>query len=188
VDHGTWRRLCLLRFRYTFRKPGEELVAETDRRGDPGLRDRIRIGADGQHDAVVTWAVEGAVKYHQDPNLVMAPSPRVVDDTRAWQVEADRILGYWDEKLVPDRDGMVVTTELRDDFNAWLRANGHNEWTKELFGPRFLNHNETVKHGVDQVMTRSVGKLSRRPGVEYAGSLPKQVRVCRGIRFRTGSD
>ena len=29
TDHGTWRRLALLRFPYTFRKPGEELQAGT---------------------------------------------------------------------------------------------------------------------------------------------------------------
>src|SRR5215207_2215874 len=34
TDGGTWRRLALLRFPYTFRKPGEPLESESDRPGD----------------------------------------------------------------------------------------------------------------------------------------------------------
>ena len=55
TDHGTWRRLALVVFPYTFRKPGEPLTGPTDRRGDPQLKARLRAGAQGQHDAIVTW-------------------------------------------------------------------------------------------------------------------------------------
>jgi hypothetical protein len=81
----------------------------------------------------------------------------------------------------------VLTSELRDAFNAWLRVNGHNEWPKELFGPRFVQHAETVKHGVDQIRTRELDGLSRRAGVHHA-SQPKQAYVYRGVRFRTDAD
>ena len=42
TDHGTWRRLALLVFPYTFRKPSDELRTPLCRRGDPGLKERIR--------------------------------------------------------------------------------------------------------------------------------------------------
>ena len=67
TDHGTWRRLALLRFPYTFRKPGEPLTGDNDRAGRPGLKARIKANADGQHDAIVTWAVEGAVQVVRRP-------------------------------------------------------------------------------------------------------------------------
>lgn len=35
TDHGTWRRLALVRFPYRFRKPGEPIVETFDREGDP---------------------------------------------------------------------------------------------------------------------------------------------------------
>ena len=37
TDHGTWRRLELWKFPYTFRKLGEALHSDTDRAGDPTL-------------------------------------------------------------------------------------------------------------------------------------------------------
>ena len=63
TDHGTWRRLALVEFPYTFRKPGEALDdSGTEKRGDPALKQRVHDGADGQHDAAVMWAVDGAVR------------------------------------------------------------------------------------------------------------------------------
>jgi P4 family phage/plasmid primase-like protien len=95
TDHGTWRRLAMVRFPFTFRAPGEELTTPNDRRGDPGLRDRLKEGRGGRHDAIVTWAVEGAVAYFAQPDTALALTKRVKADTRAWQMEADRILGFW---------------------------------------------------------------------------------------------
>ena len=42
TDHGTWRRLALVRFPYTYRKPDEQLQSDLDRRVDPGLRERVK--------------------------------------------------------------------------------------------------------------------------------------------------
>ena len=44
TDHGTWRRLALVKFPYTYRKAGEKLTGPNDRRDDPTLRDRIMAG------------------------------------------------------------------------------------------------------------------------------------------------
>jgi putative DNA primase/helicase len=187
VDHGTWRRLVLVRFPYTFRKAHELLQTPNDRRGDERLKARIEANESGQHDAIVTWAVEGAHAWYVNGPLALAPTAKIESDTLAWRMEADRILGYWAECLIPDRDAMVLTTELRDDFNVWLRTNGHNEWPKELFGPRFIQHAETVKHGVDQVRTGKLDGLSHRAGIHFANQ-PKQAYVYRGVRFRTDAD
>jgi P4 family phage/plasmid primase-like protien len=80
-DHGTWRRLALLRFPYTFRKPGEPLESDSDRVGDPTLKARMRQDANGQHDAIVTWAVEGAMRWYADPDTALLPTETIADDT-----------------------------------------------------------------------------------------------------------
>lgn len=186
TDHGTWRRLALLRFPYTFRKPGEALESDSDREGDPTLKARIKGDADGQHDAIVTWAVKGAIRWNVDPATSLAPTPTVEADTRVWRAEADRVLGFWDERLVADRDACVLTIEMRSAFNGWLRTNGHNEWSKELFGPRFVQHAETVRHGVTETRPREPVGLSRY-GFSAAHP-PDRARVYQGVRFRNDSD
>jgi P4 family phage/plasmid primase-like protien len=145
TDWGTWRRFALLRFPYTFRKPGQALRnGLADRPGDLTLKRRMKRNESGQHDAIVTWAVEGAIRFHTDPDTALRPTSRVEADTQAWRIEADRIMGFWKAWLMADPGRCILSTELSQVFNAWLAANGHLPWSKETFGPRFKQHDETI--------------------------------------------
>lgn len=188
TDHGTWRRLALVKFPFTFRKPGEILDKPTDRCGDPSLKARIRAGATGQHDAVVTWAVEGALRYARDGASALALPPRVVADTRAWRGEADRILAYWVERLTPDPRACVLTEELLKDFNEWVESNGHKSWPKETFVPRFRDHSETSRHGVEERRQLNPQGLVRRSTLFGVDPVRQQARIWLGVRYRTDLD
>jgi putative DNA primase/helicase len=182
TDHGTWRRFALLEFPYTFRKPHEPLTTTLARRGDPGLKRRIREGG-RQHDAVVTWAIEGARRSYD--GMVALP-PAVVAATRNWRMQADRILGFWVECVVPDPNGLVLTKDLFKAFNEWLTVNGHREWSKELFHPRFKHHDETKQHRVAERRTIRLDRLSRPFGSTDPPA--RQAIVYAGLRFRNGDD
>ena len=109
TDHGTWRRLALVEFPYTFRKPGEALDdSGTEKRGDPALKQRVHDGADGQHDAAVTWAVDGAVRVAKEGADALALPAIVKDSPDRWRGTADRILGYWREHLTRDGDACIT--------------------------------------------------------------------------------
>ena len=71
------------------------------------------------------------------PSHVIAADLKIAAYTRAWRVDADRILGFWDEHLVGDEGYCILATELLEAVNAWLASNRHREWPKETFGPRF---------------------------------------------------
>jgi phage/plasmid-associated DNA primase len=182
TDHGTWRRLVLLVFPFTFRKPGEPLTGAKDRRGDPTLKGRIRGGVDGQHDAIVTWAIEGA-KIWYETGFPALPAI-VATHTHAWRKQADRILGFWDEQLVAEPDSCILSTDLLLVFNDWLRTNGHHEWSKELFHPRFKSHVETIRHHVEERREKSPKGLDR-PTRAFLTDVPTQPQIYRGVRFRT---
>lgn len=202
TDHGTWRRLALVVFPFTFRKPGEELRSENDRRGDPTLKQRIKSNESGQHDAAVTWAVEGAVRWHasqaeiaaaieakeEPPASVLSLPARVAEDTRRWRIEADRILGMWHELIEPAPEAMVTTADLLDVFNEWLKNNSHGPWSKETFHTRFIAHDETKRHNVIKKRTRDRSAIVRRPVASSWASdqlrpLPAQPEVYAGVRF-----
>jgi P4 family phage/plasmid primase-like protien len=187
TDHGTWRRLALLRFPYTFRKPGEPLDDKGDRQGDPGLKERIRGNADHQHDAIVTWAIEGAVRYHSDRSSI-ALTETIKADTREWRIEADRILGFWDAWLIADLNACVMTRELHELFNEWLSANGHTKWSAETFAPRFEQHAETIKRRVTKAQVRDLSRLVRRRHSWGPGDPPKRPHVYLGVRWRRDNE
>ena len=52
-------------------------------------------GTDDQHDVMVTWAVDGSIRYYTDVANALQPTERLEADTPAWRADADRILGFW---------------------------------------------------------------------------------------------
>jgi putative DNA primase/helicase len=186
TDHGTWRRLALARFPYRWLKPGAEPRSDLDRPGDPGLRERLRNGLDGQHEAVLKWLVDGAVRWYQ-ADRVMPPIPeRVERDTRAWRAESDLVLAFWDERLVADPDSNIATADMLSEFNAWLRQHGHREWSDKTLSTRLAGHDVTVSNGVEQGRTRHRKAASRPDGA--FGRLPERYRTWFGVRFRDDDD
>lgn len=185
TDHGTWRRLSLVRFPYTF-KPGA-VADEHTRPGDPGLRERLRIGGQGQHEAVLAWVVEGArrwfAKHKQFPPL----PPKVEADTLEWRKDTDLVLGYADEHLRFDPDAVVLTTDLFEHFNAWLRGRGQAEWGDTTLTRRFGEHTLVTDHGVTKRRTRNLAGLSR-PAGRPGGEAPKQANAWVGLAFRDASE
>lgn len=202
TDHGTWRRLKMIRCPYTWLPPGVPLDGPNDRRGDPTLRGRLTASPSGQHDAMITWAVEGAKTWYANREElarkgaevadILVPPKRVEEDSLAWRVLSDRILGFWTERLIPDVTAAVVTREVWEEFNDWLRANGHAAWALETFSPRFAGHAATTRHRVTKKRTRDHSAIMRRPLGNAFGAahkdLPKQVEVWVGVRFRTEKD
>ena len=198
-DDGTWRRLVLLDFPYRYRRVDEEAKqTELDREGDPNLRDRLRRGEDGQHEAVLAWLIAGAVKWYRNKQ-VMPPDPvSVRDATQAWRRTSDLLLRYMDACLVFDDQSHVMATELFEDFTQWLKESGHHPWSDQSLSSRLGQHDQVTSHGV----RKKPGVRSSRPGLsrrERTGTdlvnvrttglnPPKQYVAWLGLRFRTPSD
>lgn len=194
TDHGTWRRLALLRFPYTFQKRPQDVLRADDRLGDLDLKPRIKMNTTGQHDAIVTWVVEGARRWYAEGTSAILPTPKIEADTRAWRDGSDRILAYWGARLVPDRDAAIWVGDQLDTFNLWLAENGHRPWAKETFTPRFAQHTETTRYGVELSRPKRKVTLSRPP-TGTAGShmiisraVPERPELWLGVRFRAVTD
>ena len=196
-DDGTWRRLVLLEFPYRYRRAGAELKSLYDRHGDPRLRERLRAGRDGQHEAVLAWLIQGAVRWYQAGRRIPEDPPSVVEATTSWRRNSDVLLRYTDDRLVFDPQAQVVATELYDDFNDWLQANGHRPWSDQSFSARFSQHGEAIANEVSKKRSRRSSKLrlSRRPnqwfgatGAIPGSAVPQQFTAWVGVRFQPPAD
>jgi phage/plasmid-associated DNA primase len=125
--------------------------------------------------------------WYADPGTAPAPTDKIVEDTREWRIEADRILGFWDDFLVADPGSDILCTKLHEVFNEWLASNGHNKWPVETFAPRFLQQNETVKYRVQAKQSTKTHRLVNFNFTRPAQT-PKRPKVYTGIRFRTEAD
>jgi putative DNA primase/helicase len=195
-DDGTWRRLVLLDFPYRYRRPGVELLNPYDRNGDPRLRERLRAGRGGQHEAILAWLIDGAVQWYQFDRRMPEDPPSVLQATAVWRKNSDVLQRYADDRLVFDSQSQVVATELFEDFNDWLQANGHRPWSDQSFSARFAQHGEAIANEVAKKRSRRspTVRLSRRPRAFWAtgaipGSpVPQQFTAWVGIRFQTPED
>lgn len=194
TDHGTWRRLMLIRFPFRFRKPHEAIEGPMDRRGDPTLRERCKVNPD-VWVAALAWMVDGARKWYAAGRVMPQPPASVQRDTRAWRKESDLIMAYVDDQLVLDPGGHVMSTELLANFNDWLKSRGHPPWTDRTFGGRFGGHDEMAAHRVEKKRTRPADGLSRPVQFDDSGNWlmrppvpPGGYQAWFGIRFAKDGD
>lgn len=187
TDHGTWRRLALVRFPYKFLKAGQTPDGPNQRAGDPGLRERMKDG-EAQHRAVLAWLVAGAQRWYEHER-VMPPHPsRVVADTQDWRAKCDLILAYWLDRIEPDASSHVLSSDLFADFNLWLQAHGHRAWSDKTFGARFEGHDYTGTNGVERRKIRAQQGLSRSPALltqwnAQPAAHSASYRAWLGVRF-----
>lgn len=179
-DHGTWRRLAMLVFPYTFRKPGEACTGPNDRIGDPNLRQRLRTD-ERVTEAVLAWMVEGARAWYAADRIMPALPARVEKDTLEWRKESDLILSFIGDCLAFDWNAHILAKEMHEVFNKYLADKGHREWTDRTFVGRFGSHDECARNSVQRKKIRARdGRSTLNPssatGVNYYAWL--------GVRFQ----
>jgi putative DNA primase/helicase len=197
TDHGTWRRLAMVTFPYTYRDVFGPLLSPNDRHGDPTLRQRIEAGRNCQHRAVLAWLVDGAKRWYAAGQVMGAPPKTVEDDTREWRYETDQILRFYDDKLIADAGYFIPGSDLYNVFTDWLAEHGHQKWGSQTFADRFGQHDEicaarprivhTRIYSGSTSLTTSRPKLTNLPFGTPAG-LPDRLRAWVGVRFRTEDD
>ncbi len=177
TDHGTWRRLALVRFPYTWRRRPEDVIAGTDRLGDPSLR--ARIGHRRQQEAVLAWLVRGAVRWYAGdiPDL----PKQIIADTRDWRATSDLVLAFITGQLAFSDEHHIMTTDLDETFNKWLTDRGHQPWTAETIRARFDRHEELTAHHIEKRRVRRRAGISRRN--EFS-AVPSQYYAYLGLRFK----
>jgi P4 family phage/plasmid primase-like protien len=200
-DHGTWRRLGLVKFPYTFRKTQEEVITKMDKLGDSTLRDRCKSDP-GVLAAALTWMVNGAIRWYEADRVFPATPDQVEADTFTWRKEADQVLCYIDDRLIFDYDFHIPTMDLLDDVNSWLKARGHRTWSDKTLAARFGDHDVVTTHGVTADRARKSEFTSRPDGPDPYDNgshtfyfdepkqrkLPERYRAWMGVRFRCSND
>lgn len=178
TDHGTWRRLALVRFPYTFKADKSELHHPNDRLGDPKVRRHFERTADA---GVLRWLVEGAREWY-DNGEVMPKIPKTVKrDTRAWRLDADPVLSYVAERLVLEEGYAITTDDLGRDFNEHLERRGHRPWSAQTVNARFEGHVSMV--GVERRRVRFGRITPSRPALSIK-PIPANTQAWVGVRFR----
>lgn len=196
TDHGTWRRLALVRFPFRYRKPHEPLEGPNDRHGDVGLRERLASG-ERQREAVLAWLVAGAVDWYAHGMPALPAS--VEADTAEWRANSDPIEGFWRERLRPDPASFITTEDMITAFNDYLKSVGQRgEWSQRRFNGTFAEHSTTRKYRVEFLQARvKEGQVrsyrplnvpAPQPWVPVTPRVGTKLRAWWGVRFVHGTE
>lgn len=179
TDHGTWRRLVLLRWPYSYRESAQECRGAWDRVGDPTLRQRVK-GDPLALEAALAWVVEGARAWYAADQIMPTVPDRVRADTRAWRMESDPVLGFLTDTVVFEPGSHVLAAELFAAFRAWMEERRNKEWSVKTFIARFGGHDACAQNGVELKVMKHREGLSRLNGDSSHGAT---YRAWRGLRF-----
>lgn len=158
TDRATWRRLALVRYPFTFRRPWEALEGPMDKAGDPHLRDRC-LTQDGPVVAALAWAVRGAVQWYAAGKTFPDHPERVRADTLDWRRNGDLILTFAEECLEFDPQAECKSMDVFQSFGTWLAGTGHATWSVKTFKSRFADHDVITGNRVKERRDRVKGVL-----------------------------
>lgn len=178
TDHGTWRRLALVRFPYTFVKDKADLKHPTDRLGDPKVRRHFEHTADA---GVLRWLVEGARAWYDNGEVMPKMPKRIKRDTRAWRLDADPVLSYIADRLELAEDRAISTDDLARDFNDHLERRGHRPWSAQTINARFEGH--VGMQGVERKRVKFGRIIPSRPPFSIK-PLPPNTQAWVGVAFK----
>lgn len=190
TDEGTWRRLLLVVFPYTFTdRPNPDTL---DLLGDPHLRDRV--GRPEQSAAALAWLVAGATAWYTAGRKFTPPPAMVLSDTDEWRGRTDNIATFWDDHLEPDPNSYIWTGDLVWFFNSFMRFHGNAGISDQTFWRRFAHHASTsgalvhkrrVRNDGGQGLTISRPRGAMDPHMRLPG-IPEEGQIWAwvGLRFR----
>lgn len=177
TDHGTWRRMLLVRFRDTFVKDVADIKGPRDRLGDPAIRRHFEQHADA---GVLRWLVDGAHAWYRNGKAMPKPPKRVRTDTDDWRMDADPVLGYVAERIEPDETSAIACIDLFGDFNDYIERRGHRPWSAQTVNARLEGH--VSMKGVERRKVRFGRITPSRPPFSIK-PLPPNTQAWVGVRF-----
>lgn len=174
TDHGTWRRLALVRFTKKFPR-------------DSQFRAAIARGSGGRREAVLAWVIEGARQWYAQDRVMPDLPEQVQADTDAWREESDLVLAFVSERMVPEPGCHVLTSQVLAELNVWLEVRGHRPWSSQLLTTRFEGHGiAKVRPSRPVTISRNVCGISGR--LKEGGDLPAKPWLFQGYAWRTEED
>jgi P4 family phage/plasmid primase-like protien len=195
TDHGSWRRMAMIRWPYTYWKAHEYPAdpGPRDQRAEPGLRERVRGGGNGRAEAVLAWLVDGAQQWYagataREPESMGGTPVRVRRDTAGWRAQANPVFRFVAERLKPDGQSHIRADDLATQFEIFLEAEGHVRPSRQVIGARFEEACRALRWGIgEKRKTRRGPGLSSPAGMfRSMADVPASYQAWHGVCWTDG--
>jgi putative DNA primase/helicase len=131
TDNGIWRRIHLIPFNRVF----------DEHERDKELIDKLML----EMPEILGWMIDGCIKWQQDGGLT--PPASVQTELKEYRAEMDIVQRWMDESCEFDEAYRTKSSELFDDFNAYVSANKEYQMSANLFGRNLSKKYKKMKSG-----------------------------------------
>ena len=178
-DDGTWRRLVKLDFPYRY---VSNPLLDNERPVELGLRDRLHQGLTGQHEAVLAWLVQGAMKWYSNGKRLESIPREMQESIKEWRQGQDRIGTFLDENLEVSPASYVAFDDL---YNLYKVTNSEDIGTVGVkeFAISTRSSEFFQSHRLKSVRKRTATLSISRPACELP-PLPVQATVIVGVAIK----
>lgn len=185
TDDGTWRRLVIFTFPYSYKKNKADISHENDRLGDP----RVLFAASKKvstAEAFLAWRLRGAVKWANNNKLEYQIPKNISASILEWNENNDLILAWFNEELMPCDNTYTLFSDLFESYNSFLSMRGQSKISMRYFSEVLKTHSVFKKYNLKYFQRTRPGKelgLSRAAGLP-TDNPPDRPSFVTGIAFR----
>jgi P4 family phage/plasmid primase-like protien len=180
LDNGVMRRVRIFPFEKEY---VDNPTDPNHMKKDLELRERIMQGQEGQHEAILAWAVKGAVRWFK-AGRKMPPEPASLAVAReAWQKDADVVGAFFEEYMEPSEGSFVATVELLAAFNHFLEARGLKPWRMTQLKTAFEARPDLANYRNGVVRPRNAEDRSIPEIPKFFPTTSSQPPSWRGMKF-----
>lgn len=140
TDDGTWRRLLVFTFPYSYKKSSKEIKTPYDKVGDP----RVIYSAQNKKttaEAFLAWRIEGAKKWILNNKIEYDIPSHIEETVNEWNENNDLFLSWANEKLDFNHPKSFITMiDLNASFNEWTQSRNNSPVSLRFFSETIRNH------------------------------------------------
>lgn len=142
TDDGTWRRVLVVSFPYSYKKSKSLVKGEWDRLGDPMVLHAAQRKA-STAEAFLAWRIEGALRWINEQRAEYDIPERISKNTEEWNENNDLMLSWFKAKLEHNQDTIntyIIFDDLWNSYNEFIVSRGNSPISMRLFSELFTNH------------------------------------------------
>lgn len=183
TDDGTWRRLLVFTFPYSYKKTEDDLKNKWDRVADPSVLIAARKKT-ATAEAFFAWRVKGAMKWFQSKYSERNIPNNIQKTIKSWNENNDIFLAWFNDSIQQETSSFILLQDAFDSFNAFCVKRGNSPVSLRYFISSFTNHKTFFDNKVEYKSKSSVLKEYHQSITSQSKKAGKQESFFLNIAFQ----
>lgn len=170
-DYGTWRRLVVISFPYSYKKSEKDVKNPArDRVSDSKVLLSANRSA-STAEAFLAWRLKGAIKWMSDETVedVLPPSTEAI--VQEWHENNDLFLAWFNECMEKKVNHYVLLQDAFESFNEFVMKRGNAKVSQRYFLANLKGHELMSDNQISYLAKTRVSDYTHSPRTQEDGTV-----------------